>query len=157
MAADSRALLGNGTDRARQEADDELKEKEARIRARLAQLAENYERQREIFSLPDASLIGGIERWYSAAETAQFFSRTSAWIYDRLGKKKFRYKDGTPISPVMVGEGPKPRMRFNLHLIREIALSMYRDGTVKLVEMTVILRRIAGAEFEGAIFDPDDA
>jgi hypothetical protein len=156
MPAERDILLSNGTDRARREVDAGLQEKQDRIGARLAALQRNYERQREIFSLPDASLVDGIERWYSAAEAATFFSRTSAWIYDRIGKKKFRYKDGTLITPVMVGDGPKPRMRFNLDIIREIAMSMYRDGTVKINEMNVIMKRIAHAEFEEIAYDPDE-
>jgi hypothetical protein len=103
----------------------------------------------------DTSLVSGIKRWYSAAETAKFFARTSAWIYDRLNRGKFTYEDGSPIVPRKVGDGPRPRMRFDSELIREIAQSMYRDGTVKFIELEVILRRLADAEADGTIYDPD--
>jgi hypothetical protein len=150
-------------------------EKRAGIEARLNELNATYERQQQILSMPDSSLVAGIERWYSASETARFFGRTTQWIYDRLRKEKFRYRDGTPIKPIQFSEmvtvtktdpetgidekvteehlGP---YRFTLPLILEVAQSCYRDGTVKLPELKIIRRRVAEAEFEEILLDPDD-
>jgi hypothetical protein len=127
-----------------------------RIEDRVAQILEARDRQKELSELEAETLLAGIERWYSAAEAARFFARTSAWIYDRFKQEKFTYRDGTPIVPVMTGTGPKPRRRFNLELIREIANSMYRDGTVKMEEYKVILTRIASAEFQEILLDTED-
>jgi hypothetical protein len=129
-------------------------EKRARLEARVNELVATYERQQEILSLPDASLVAGIERWYSAAETARFFGRTNQWIYDRIRKEKFRFRDGTAIKPVQFSEGGP--YRFDLALIQEIAQSCYRSGTVKMPELKLIMRRVAEAEFEEVLFDPDD-
>lgn len=142
--------------RARQESRQCADQKVARTEEALSKLVAISEKRREILALPDSSLVAGIDRWYSAAEAAAFFGRTPAWMYDRLTKEKFRYTDGTPIKPKLDGDGPKPRMRFNLDIIGQIALSMYRSGTVKMKELKVIRRRIQEAEFEEDIYDPDD-
>jgi hypothetical protein len=139
--------------RARREASDWTAEKRARIEARLEALNVAAERQKELLDMPTATLISGVERWYSAAETARFFGRTNQWIYDRMRLEKFRYKDGTLITPVIAENG---WIRFNLDLVREIALSCYRSGTVKLPELQIILRRIAQAEVGEAVFDPEE-
>jgi hypothetical protein len=143
------------TEKARSEAEKWAQDRVDRLGAQLAVLQEAYRRKQEILAIPDAGLVAGVERWYSAAEAATFFARTPAWIYDRLAKEKFRYKDGTPIKPVMVGDGPKPRMRFNLELLQSILLSMYRDGTVKIEELKLIKRRIDQGEFDEMLYDPD--
>lgn len=142
-------------DRAHNEVQLWARKKTAKIGDRLAALNDLYQKQCELLALPETSLVAGYERWYSAAETSRFFNRTSAWIYDRLAKGKFKYEDGTPIKPRLEGDGPKPRMRFNPEIIREMALSCYRSGTVKWLELQVIMRRIAESELEGTIYDPD--
>lgn len=161
--------------RAQLESQKWAKEKRARIESRLSELVGNYERQQQILDMPDSSLVAGIERWYSAAETARFFGRTNQWIYDRLRKEKFRYRDGTFIKPIQFSEkvtfikkdpetGEKEEVteerlgpyRFTLPLILEIAQSCYRDGTVKMNELKVIRRRVAEAEFEEILCDPDE-
>lgn len=148
--------IGGPDERARRESRQWAEQKVARTEEALNKLVAISERRKEILALPDSSLVAGVERWYSASEAAAFFGRTPAWMYDRLAKGKFTYKDGTPIRPKMVGEGPKPRMRFNLDIIAQIALSMHRDGTVKIKELKVIRRRVQEAEFEEDVYDPDD-
>ncbi len=104
----------------------------------------------------DESPTAESERWYSVTEAARFFSRSNQWMYDRFRNGKFTYQDGSPILPVMVGDGPRPRRRLNLYLLREITFSCYRSGVVKWQERNVILRRLAEAKFEGTLFDPDE-
>lgn len=142
-------------DRAHQEVQQWARKKINKMGDRLAVLNEIYEKQRQLLAMPETALVAGFERWYSAAETARFFNRTSAWIYDRLSKEKFKYEDGSPIKPRLEGDGPKPRMRFNATIIQEMALSCYRSGTVKWLEFNVILGRLAKAELEGTLYDPE--
>lgn len=126
------------------------------IERRLQQLLEVTEKRREILSLPDSDIVVGVEQWYSVSEAARFFSRTPAWLYEGLKKGRFTYADGSPIHPRMVGGGPKPRRRFNLPLIQEIAFSMHRDGTLKMLELRQVMRRIAMAELSEVIAEDED-
>ena len=106
----------------------------------------------ELTNLSDAGLVAGIERWYSVSETAAFFGRSSQWLYDRLKKGKFTYVDGAPIEPFLVGDGARPIRRFNLELISEMALSLYRVGILKLPELQTLMRRVV--EAGAGTFDP---
>ena len=130
---------------------EEAQRKNEAIEQRLQQLLEITEKRREILSLPDSDIVVGVERWYSVSETARFFNRTPTWLYEALKKQRFRTLDGSPVLPRMVGEGPKPRRRFNLEVIREIAFSMYRDGTLKMLELRQVMKRVAVAEFSEVI------
>lgn len=142
--------------RAQQEATTRASEKRERIVARLKELNVSKKRMVAIMEMPDATLMAGVERWYSAAETARFFSRSNQWLYERLKKHKFRYANGDEIKPFMVKGGKRDRARFTLDIIREMALSCYRNGTVKDPELKMILRRVAQAEVGEVIFDPEE-
>lgn len=114
--------------------------------------------QEELSLTPDYQLVAGIERWYSAAEAAVFFGRSTQWLYDRIKKGKLTYPDGSLIKPLQAateagGKTAYGPMRFQLHLIREIAQCLYRAGTVKMPELKIIMRRVAEAEY--GFFDPD--
>jgi hypothetical protein len=149
--------LSNGhtppEERARAENVSFVDEKTARLLARFQQFSKTLERQVELQALPDEALIAGIERWYSAAEVADFFGRSNQWIYDRFKKGKFTYRNGDPIIPVMTGGPKKPRMRFNLDLIKALADSCYRDGIVKRPELQLIMKRVAVSEFGEVVGD----
>lgn len=139
--------------RAQQEAAHWSAEKRARIVARLQEISVSLERQKEILDTPSSTQLAGVERWYSAAETARFFGRTSQWIYDRRRKGKFRYVNGSEIEPI---KGDNGWDRYTLPIIREIALSCYRAGTVKYAELEVILNRLQQAEVGEVLFDPEE-
>ena len=106
---------------------------------------------------PDLQLVAGIERWYSVAEAAVFFERSTQWLYDRIKKNKLTHQDGTVIQPIRNSETSP--MRFNKPLIEEIAQSLYRVGTVKMPELKVIYQRLLDAEsghFEpSAVYDDE--
>lgn len=151
--------------RAKRQSKDWVAKNRARVQARLDELQMCQERLEAIDAMGDSSLLAGVERWYSASETARFFGRTNQWIYERINHKKFTDARGKVILPhreitgsrvdeetgkVEVTYGP---MRFNLVIIREIALSMYRGGTVKYPELVLINRRITQAEVGEAVFD----
>lgn len=143
--------------RARQEADHWAAEVSRRIEQRMETLGVAAEHLKALQEMPDSVLVAGVEKWYSAAETARFFSRSNQWLYDRLKKHKFRYADGTEIQPHYEGDPivERPRARFTLELIKEMAASCYRAGTVKMDELTLILRRVAQAEM-GEIITGDE-
>lgn len=121
-------------------------DKLARVEQQVTQLNETLDKYKQVMALPGPALMGGIERWYSAAEVAEFFTRSNQWIYDRFKKGKFTYRNGDPIVPVYTGGPKKPRMRFNLDLVRALVESCYRDGIVKREELELILKRVAVSE-----------
>jgi hypothetical protein len=137
--------------RAQQEANHWVAANRAKIEARLEQLELSKARLDAIIGMSDSALVAGVERWYSGAETARFFGRTSSWIYERIANKKFTHTDGTLVEPVLV-DGT---MRFTLDIIREIALSMYRRGTIKMPELQLVLRRITQAEVGEVVFEDE--
>lgn len=102
--------------------------------------------------LSDRELVAGIERWYSTAEAAAFFDRSSQWLYDRWKKGKLTLADGSPIPVHRIGDGPRATRRYTLDTIAEIAQSLYRAGTLKMPELKIVLRRVLEAR-EGH-FDP---
>lgn len=122
---------------------------------KVKDLLEFHQKKKDLYSLPDASLVAGVKRWFSARETAKFFGRSSTWIYNRIDKNLFTDEKGIPLEFKTVGEGPRPRMRFDLEVIREMALSCYRDGIVGIDELKVIYRRLAESEFEEKLDEPD--
>ena len=98
----------------------------------------------------EESLSEGTEQVYSTSKVAQFFGRSSQWVYWGLrpgpnGEQVFTYRDGTSIRPERVGKGG--RRRFTLPIIREIALSCYRRGQINEEELQAIMAKILLAEF----------
>jgi hypothetical protein len=61
------------------------------------------------------SLLDGIEKVFSTSKTAEFFGRSTQWVYwglrpdRRTGEQPFTFKDGTPIEPEKVGNMGKRR------------------------------------------------
>jgi len=110
----------------------------------------------QIADINDDDLLSdaGVEPFYSTTEAAQFFDRTTQWIYWGLGRAgedgpKFVYVDGTPIVPDRIGDPVTGRRRFTLPLIKEILLSSYRRGNIEPDELKRILRRIRINELGG--------
>ena len=115
---------------------------------KIKEWVELEERKKQIYSQPDASLVAGVKRWYSAREAARFFGRSPTWIYNRIEQKKFTHEDGTPIEIKTVGDGPRPRMRFDLETLKAMAESGHRDGLWGIDGLKVIYRRLAMSEYE---------
>jgi hypothetical protein len=102
--------------------------------------------------LDDDSLLHGVEKVYSTSRCAEFFGRSTQWVYwglrpdPRTGQQPFSYKDGSPIQPERVG--PMGKRRFTLPIIREIALACYRRGAIKEEEeLETVMAKILIAEF----------
>lgn len=104
----------------------------------------------------DEMLLAGVEKVYSTSRAAEFFGRSTQWMYwglridVRTNEPPFTYKDGTPILPERVGTMGK--RRFTLPIIKEIALCCYRRGNLKEEELEEIMARILLAEFGARAF-----
>lgn len=122
---------------------------------KIKEWVELEEKRKEIYSRPDAHLVAGVKRWYSAREAARFFGRSSTWIYNRIAEKKFTDEHGAPLQFKQVGDGPRPRMRFNLEILKEMALSGHRDGLWGIDELKAIFKRMAMSEYEEKLPEPD--
>ena len=146
--------------KAKKAGDKEAAERLERIEARLKEMLTDVGQRQQLLDKPPSVLLEGVERWYSAMEAARFFSRSNQWMYDNLKQGRFKYADGTPIVPhydVPKTEHNRPPARFNLPLIKDIALSCYRSGFVKYDELKVILRRVAQAEIGEVILFEEGA
>ncbi|WP_458683181.1 DUF7229 domain-containing protein [Prescottella equi] len=64
---------------------------------------------------------------YSTAEVARFFGKTDQWVYWVLREGVTR-ADGSLIEPERVGKSN--RRRFTRSVIEEIAVALYRRGTL---------------------------
>ena len=103
-----------------------------------------------IDNLTDSELLAeaGIEPIVSTSEAAEYFGRTSQWIYwgltpDRDTKEiRFVYPDGTPIVPERINGN----RRFTMPILRAILQSCYRRGNISEDELKTIIRRIRCTE-----------
>lgn len=120
-------------------------------RAEVQQEWENFKEKVVANHFNDEMLMSSVEKVYSTSRAAEFFGRSTQWIYWGLradpdtGHPVFVYKDGTPILPERIGTMGK--RRFTLPIIREIALCCYRRGNLKEEELEAIMARILLAEF----------
>lgn len=111
--------------------------------------------QLEDISDEDLLREAGVVPFYSTTETAQFFDRTTQWMYwglgrdDDQGMPPFVHPDGKPITPERIGDPASGRRRFTLDVIRDILLSSYRRGNIEPDELKKILRRIRINELGG--------
>lgn len=103
----------------------------------------------------DAELMAmaGIDPVVSTSEAAEYFDRTSQWIYWGLkpdpvtGKQVFIWPNGSPIVPERVGnDGGDGRRRFTMPILRAILASCYRRGNIEPSELQAIIRRIRYTE-----------
>lgn len=88
----------------------------------------------------------GVEPVFSTSEAAEFFDRSSQWLYWGLREKVFTTADGTPIDPDRIGHPVRGRRRFTTSILKEIMKSSYRRGNLDGEQLKVIMRRIKYAE-----------
>ena len=113
------------------------------LRKHMAEVQRDWEHFLRDSGRTSASLLKGVNRVYSTAETGAFFDKSNQWMYWGMRKNVFTYKDGSTIHPERVGGGG--RRRFTLPVIREIALSCYRRGNLTEAQLEVVLTRIVMA------------
>ncbi|ACU41397.1 hypothetical protein PBI_ARCHERS7_195 [Mycobacterium phage ArcherS7] len=114
-------------------------------------------RRQEIAALDRASdaelmAMAGVEPVVSTTEAAEYFDRTSQWIYwglkpdEKTGEHIFTWPDGSPIVPERVGDPETGHRRFTMPILRAILQSCYRRGNIDPDELRTIMRRIRYTE-----------
>lgn len=105
-------------------------------------------------NMTDSELLAeaGIEPVVSTAEAAEYFDRTSQWIYwglkphEKTGKAVFVWSDGSNIVPERVGDPEEGRRRFTTPILRAILKACYQRGNITDDELKKIIRRIRYTE-----------
>lgn len=111
-------------------------------------------RAKWVDNLTDTELLNaaGIEPVVSTAEAAEYFDRTTQWIYWGLkpdpvtGEVRFVWPDGTPIAPDRIGDPEHGQRRFTTPILMAILQSCYRRGNVSTEDLKKIVRRIRYTE-----------
>jgi len=83
------------------------------------------------------------ERHFSTAEAAALFGKSADWVSRGLREKTFVYADGSPVEPIAVGKGG--RRRFTGAMVRAMAWSAYRRGTLSPKRLQGVLAELARA------------
>jgi len=103
-------------------------------------------RKKKRIRISNAELLAdaGIEPVATTSEAAEYFDRTTQWIYwgltpdPKTGEVRFVWPDGSPVIPERVnGE-----RRFTMPILRAIAKSCYHRGNLTDTELKTVLRRI---------------
>ena len=74
----------------------------------------------------------GLEPTYSAREAAALLGRSYSWLDQRLRAGQFMLPDGTTVQPLRTPGGYR---RFTLAMLKEIALSSYRQHWFSMDEL----------------------
>lgn len=82
--------------------------------------------------------------YFGTADVARLFRKSQNWVRWALRNNVFLRKDGTPITPVRVGESS--RRRFTLPLLHDMAKAAYRRGILDEVELEGVLGELAQVE-----------
>ncbi len=93
----------------------------------------------------------GVEVVFSTSEVAEFFEKTSPWVYWGMSNGVFVDKEGEPIQPKRIGSPKSGRRKYNLQIVRDIMNSCYDRGNMTPSLATRVMRRIeiaaAGGEW----------
>ena len=73
-----------------------------------------------------------LERTFSAREAAALLGRSYSWLDQRVREEKFVLPDGTVVRPLRTAGGYR---RFTLAMLKEIALSSYRQHWFSMDEL----------------------
>jgi hypothetical protein len=84
---------------------------------------------------------GAAEMQFSTAEAAAYLGRSSDWISRGLRRRDFSYPDGSAVVPMQAGR--RGRRRFTVPMMRAIAWSSYRRGSLSHQELDAVLVRLA--------------
>lgn len=82
-----------------------------------------------------------IEKLYNVNEVADFFERTSAWVYWCLANGKFVYENGEQIKPKFETEKGSKR-HFTLDSIQEMSLSLYRQRSMSEDRLREMIKKV---------------
>lgn len=84
----------------------------------------------------------GSEPTYSAREAAAFLGRSYSWLDQRLRRGEFVRLDGTSVQPLRTTGGYR---RFTLAMLKDIALSSYRQGWFSMDRLKSTIRELVMA------------
>lgn len=84
------------------------------------------------------------EEYFSTAQAALCFGKSTAWVSRGLREKTFRYADGSEVEPIRVGKGG--RRRFTVPMLRAMAWSAYRRGTLTAQQLQGVLAELSRSE-----------
>jgi hypothetical protein len=82
----------------------------------------------------------GIEPTYSAREAAGLLGRSYSWLDQPVRNGEFTLPDGTVVQPLRTPGGYR---RFDLELLKDIALSSYRNGWLSMDTLRSVFRELA--------------
>ena len=82
-------------------------------------------------------------RYYGTAEAAAFLGKSADWVSRGLRRRAFSYPDGSPVLPMPAGR--QGRRRFTVAMVRAIAWSGYRAGSLSKHDLEEVLERLAYA------------
>ena len=82
--------------------------------------------------------------YFGTADVARLFRKSQNWVRWALRNNVFIRTDGTPITPIRLGESS--RRRFTLPLLHDMAKAAYRRGILDEIELEGVLRELAGVE-----------
>jgi hypothetical protein len=86
----------------------------------------------------------GVEPTYSAREAATLLGRSYSWLDQRVRNNEFVLPDGTVVRPLRT---PGSYRRFTTEMLKEIALSSYRNGWFSMEKLKSTLRELAMAVY----------
>jgi hypothetical protein len=86
----------------------------------------------------------GVEPTFSAQEAAALLGRSYSWLDQRLRDDQFVLPDGSVVQPLRTPGGYR---RFNLEVLKEIALSSYRHGWFSMNKLRSVFRELAVAVY----------
>jgi hypothetical protein len=86
----------------------------------------------------------GVEPTYSAREAATLLGRSYSWLDQRVRNNEFVLPDGTLVRPLRT---PGSYRRFTTEMLKEIALSSYRNGWFSMEKLKSTLRELAMAVY----------
>lgn len=87
------------------------------------------------------AVIDAEERYFSTAEVAACFGKSREWVSRGLREKVFHYADGSEVEPHRVGNGG--RRRFSVPMLRAMAWSAYRRGTLSPQQLEGVLAELS--------------
>jgi hypothetical protein len=84
---------------------------------------------------------GAPEMHFGTAEVAAYLGKSSDWISRGLRNRDFSYPDGSVVVPIQAGR--RGRRTFTVAMMRAIAWSSYRRGTLSQPQLNAVLVRLA--------------
>lgn len=81
---------------------------------------------------------------FSTAEAAGLFGRSDTWISRGLRDGVFVYPDGSAVEPLLIGKGS--RRQFTVPMLRAIAWSSYRRGSLSREQLEAVLADLNRAQ-----------